>query len=79
MEAIVNLLGEDELKGKIEIIKAQRKSVSEQKRKLANDMRNEQRKQDRLVKSSAGLKTRDMLKVLRMREEKERAKRAAQG
>ena len=79
MEAILNLLGEDELKGKIEDIKSKRKAVSEQKRKLTNEMRNEKRKQDRLVKRSAGLKTPDLLRVLRMREERDRAKKAAQG
>ena len=79
MEAILNLLGEDELKGKIEVIKSQRKAVSEQKRKQTNEMRNEKRKQDRLVKRSAGLKTPDLLRVLRMREERDRAKKAAQG
>jgi len=77
MEAILNLLGEDELKTKIDGIKSQRKAVSEQKRKLTNEMRNEKRKQDRLVKKSAGLKTPDLLKVLRLREEKDRAKKAA--
>ena len=73
--AILPMLGEDQLKGKIEDIKAARKVIQDQKKKLTNQIRNEQRKRNRLVKRSAGLKTAELLTVLRLREQAIRAKK----
>ena len=74
LEAIMPLLGTDELQGKIEEIKAERKQVQEKKSKLTNKIRNEQRKRNHLVKRSAGLKAAELLTVLRLREEAIRKK-----
>ena len=73
--AILPMLGEDNLKGKIEDIKAARKVIQDQKKQLTNQIRNEQRKRNRLVKRSAGLKTAELLTVLRLREQAIRAKK----
>ena len=74
LEAIMPLLGTDELQGKVEEIKAERKLIQATKSKLTNKIRNEQRKRNRLVKRSSGLKTAELLTVLRLREEAIRKK-----
>jgi len=74
LEAIMPLLGTDELQGKVEEIKAERKLIQATKAKLTNKIRNEQRKRSRLVKRSSGLKTAELLTVLRLREEAIRKK-----
>ena len=75
LDAILPMLGQDDMRGKIEDIKAARKVIQDQKKKLTNQIRNEQRKRNRLVKRSAGLKTAELLTVLRLREQAIRAKK----
>ena len=62
------------MQGKVEEIKAERKLIQATKAKLTNKIRNEQRKRSRLVKRSSGLKTAELLTVLRLREEAIRKK-----
>ena len=75
LDAILPMLGQNDMRGKIEDIKAARKVIQDQKKKLTNQIRNEQRKRNRLVKRSAGLKTAELLTVLRLREQAIRAKK----
>ena len=74
LAAVANCLGEDDMRGRLETIQAARREVAAQKRKLTNELRNERRKRERLVKKASCMKTPELLTVLRMRDEQRKKK-----
>lgn len=76
MESIVGLLGEDELKARIEGIKSERKAAAAAKKALTLAIKNESRKRARAIQKASRLSNADILDVLRVRQQNA-AKRAA--